>query len=65
MLSTAQNHDPDDPLIHFYLAQLFHRRNGPDDVARAREAYQLYLDQSPQDSPFRGIARQALTQLGR
>jgi Flp pilus assembly protein TadD len=65
VLRQAQQRDPKDPLIHFYLAEMAHKRKGPNDTELARQEYKTYLDQAPQDSPYRATAEQALKDLGR
>ena len=62
-LDDARQRDPNDPLINFYLAENARKRNGPNDPDLARREYQTYLERSPADSPFRGVAEQALQQL--
>ena len=64
-LRRALEVDPQDSLIHYYLAEMARKRNGPGDVDLARSEYQIYLDQAPPDSPHRDAARQALQELGR
>jgi Flp pilus assembly protein TadD len=65
VLRRAQETDPQDVLVHFYLAEVAFKRSGPGDEELARQEYSLYLEQSPDDSPFRPAAEQALRQLGR
>jgi predicted Zn-dependent protease len=65
VLRRAQQTDPNDALVHFYLAENARKRNGSGDVELARQEYQAYLDLAPPDSPFRGVAEQALAELGR
>jgi YYY domain-containing protein len=64
VLRRALERDPNDMLVHFYLGELAARRGGPDDDDMARQAYTIYLEQAPADSPFRETARQALERLG-
>ena len=65
MLRQAQQRDPKDPLIHYFLADMARKRKGPNYVDLARREYKAYLDQAPQDSPYRAAAEQALKELGR
>jgi Flp pilus assembly protein TadD len=64
VLRRAQERDPQDSLVHFYLAEVAFKRNGPGDKDLAQQEYTIYLEQSPDDSPFRPAAEQALRQLG-
>ncbi len=64
VLRQAQERDPQDALVHFYLAEVAFKRNGPGDKELARQEYTQYLEQSSPDSPFRPAAEQALRQLG-
>lgn len=65
LLHQAIERAPSDPLLQFYLGELYQKRNGQNDAAKARQQYQTYLDQSPPDSPFRAAAEQALRQLAK
>jgi tetratricopeptide (TPR) repeat protein len=64
VLRQALERNSQDTLVHFYLAEVASKRNGPGDREMARQEYSLYLEQSPSDSPFRPAAEQALRQLG-
>ncbi len=64
VLQRAIRADPNDALVHFYLGENARKRNGSGDAALAREEYTLYLTQAPGDSPFRGVAEEALRTLG-
>jgi Tfp pilus assembly protein PilF len=65
VLRQAQQRDPKDPLLHYFLADMARKRKGPNDADLARREYQAYLDQAPQNSPYRAAAQQALKELGR
>lgn len=64
VLRRAQERNPEDVLVHYYLGEVASKRNGPGDKELARQEYTTYLDQAPADSPFRPAAEQALRQLG-
>ncbi|HZB96308.1 MAG TPA: DUF2298 domain-containing protein, partial [Herpetosiphonaceae bacterium] len=43
VLRQAQQRDPKDPLIHYFLADMARKRKGPNDVDLARREYKAYL----------------------